>query len=441
MPTLEELRKKFVSSDNVFIPTPENQARRLKSAKERSIKEARVAKARAARYNMTLRSLALKSSQKQKQEEKQDRDKVAEVKAKAAKYNATSRALDIKRTHDKKEQEIADLKTVAETKAAASKYNMTKRALPLSVVRKDKDNIEKALGANVAPTLAKEALSAVAANQIEEEAVEVAEEDSLLEVEKDETKKIEMGDLATALESGDDDAVNRSILKTFLETNAPNELPNLEKLLVEYSGRLQELFDDLIEKYPGPHDAEIDGEIKAAKEIAGDVDEDEENVSSPDFEDAESLVADSADADSLIAAEATKRYSEGYKSIILEVEEDPRAAEEIKAVYEETKKNNDDLGRAVSEYGQKRKSRKKAPSISSEDSLVVAPEEPADASAGYIVEVDAVKQEESDKATRWAVQLKQPTVDLHSKLVQQGMNEAQAAKMVEELENSTSEML
>jgi len=44
--------------------------------------------------------------------------------------------------------------------------------------------------------------------------------------------------------------------------------------------------------------------------------------------------------------------------------------------------------------------------------------------------------------TQWAVQLKSPNTDLKAKLIQQqGMNEEQAAKMVQELEENTSEML
>jgi len=410
MPTLEQLRKKFEVPNGAFIPTPENQARRMKQQQDRAAKESRIAKARAARYNMTLRSLALKQAQDQRKKAEADMKKVEEVKAKAAKYNATSRALDIKRGQEETQKTKRDQQIAIENKKKAAKYNMTKRALPLSVVKKDQVNIGKALGINVMPDVAKETLTAVATNQIEEEPIEIevtVDEDDLLEVEKvgleverdddddddEPVQKIEMGDLATALESGDDDAVNRSILITFLETNAPKELPKLEEYLVEYRDRLQELFDILIEKYPGPHDAELDGQQKADKEIVGDVDEDT-MVTSPDFENAEEITGD-VDDDSIIALEATKGFRDSYNSTIEGAEEDPGAVIAIEERWEETQENTEELRKEVSEYNQKslkRKPKNRPPSISSDDSLVIAPEEPAGATAGYITEVVAGKK-------------------------------------------------
>lgn len=244
-----------------------------------------------------------------------------------------------------------------------------------------------------------------------------------------------MGDLNNVLESGDDGAINRSIIAQYLETHAPDELPNLENYLKEYKDNPHELFDMLIEKYErSPDDAAIEGEQKAAREVAGDVNEE---TWDDDFKNAEELEADDASV--------VEEIKTSYEDTIKEAEADPEKAKELSMKHSVIEKNNEELSSALDGYKKKRESRissvmSRKSTIASIDSLV-----PVDPNSGYITEIKAKpkKKDSPTGATTWAVAIKSQNHNLVQKLEKQGMSKKDAMEMADMLtrEENTSEML
>ena len=173
-----------------------------------------------------------------------------------------------------------------------------------AVVHSNQQKMAQALDDQVTADLAKEVVEAVAnhvasiGNTIEDVSIpekkKLATLASALRVsgsdveeelfdndDEEEVHSFVMEDLAKAVAEGDDDGVDRAILKTFLEEHAPARLDELEELLDKYQGQeMDVLFKELVAKYPDPASAEQQGERNAISNILEDktVEDNEEDV-------------------------------------------------------------------------------------------------------------------------------------------------------------------
>ncbi|GBG24772.1 Hypothetical Protein FCC1311_009902 [Hondaea fermentalgiana] len=326
--------------------TPEAQERKLREERDKQRQAVKIAKARAARYNMTLRALSIKSVREQTEAQRKDRAAVREAQERAKKYNMTSRALALVATKNQRNVARAFDSSVspetakqiiravathqASTAAAVNDPNATEKqqlaaaakALKVSelveqVIEEEDDEEEEEEEEEVqeaeedeeeeeeaaveedeqtAEAEAHEEEVEVVEEEEEEEETEDEEEEDEIEEEEEEAGVTEVEeedddeedgfvdeDLADAVMSKDDDAVNRAILKQFLETHAPHRVDEVDALMAEYAGRdISELFDELNETYPDPAEAQVEGEQRALQEAmngkidADDADEDNE---------------------------------------------------------------------------------------------------------------------------------------------------------------------
>lgn len=491
------IREKFAKGGS-SIPTPESQFKQMKKSKADNARAIRVAKARAARYNMTLRALAIKSS------------------IQTTKLQSST---------------ITDKKKVSKENA---KYKATKRGLQVAggVTAKDRVNISKALNEEVSPTIARNMIKAVAKKnyaenqaktralrkaskkllteepaQEEDEDVKTDDEDSFAEVEEEKEvveeteaveevkeerpkKKIEMTGVQEAIKAGDEDALNKAILKNFLASHAPHMEDKADELLGQFNSKLDLLFKTLLKKFPDETDAEISGEQKADKEVADAVESgdkvlppeaeippaaDEEGEESDDdsmvmdetqidkFEEEEKpkpvvntkpktvmkemkvedftldLISD--DEDSFVEVQDEK-FEDGYNKTLERAEKGNIGVMKSLARRRTTLKLNDELSKQVEEY--KKEERKSIMSLKTleedgeddDDSLVESP---------YIVNLEETIEEdnkgEEEAPVRWAVQFENKNYALKKKLLKQGLTEDQVAQLVDNLDNNTSEML
>lgn len=473
---LAAIRQKFQNNSSSYIPTPESQFGKIKKSKREQMKAVKIAKARAARYNMTLRSLAIKTNQ-----------------------NVSK----MQRTDIKKKKETAE---------RASKYNMTSRALSInSVNKKDQQNIAKALDPNVSPTVAKDVLSAVAHKRHEEDVQAttalvrpnkpsknkrslapppkksslVAKKEEAAGSEKKEeekAKRIEMQGVGAALAAGDENALNKAILLNFLQTNAPKMTGQVDVMLEEYKEQLEVLFDKILNKFPDAADAEVNGRLKAEKEIAEAVenkdvdlaskeapkveeapveeddadDEEDSMIMSPDNIDKleddppaeagkvvanavnETVDVEDDDDDSLIV-DADAAFKDEYEATIKAAEVNPiEIAVKSLANRKSTVRLDNELKTALNTtYNEKKSLVSVAESI---DSLVQA-DAPSMLEGGYIVSAELEEAEQKEEPSRWAVQFQNKNFALKQKLLKQGLSKQQVEDLVDNLDSNTSEML
>lgn len=487
------LRAKFQKgAEGGQVPTPENQLTRMSQAKRNQQKAVRIAKARAARYNMTLRSLAIKTNTKVTKMQRKDLEKKKAVQQEAA------------------------------------KYNMTSRALPVSSVvpYKDRDNLGKALSSNVSPAIAKEVLHVVAQKRHDEDVKQTkdvirttvlkrenrAPSKNYLDrapVEKQvpvQTKlptdrkntnvttngkpkaRIEMGGMQAALASGNEDAINKVILTNFLEASAPHLTDKVDFFVDKYRNRMQDLFDSMLAEYPGAEDAKISGRNKADKEIveASQPIVENKEPEMEDFPDHDSLPPpaqaeveaveeqdeDDFSQDSLVRVEETRAapkktlmqealeelgenedsivvnvenaYQDGYESVIMAAEESPEAQQQLSAERRETVMREDqDLNEQLTTTYQAEREKLEQPrkesfqSFISMDSIVEVPTPIED---GYIVAADLEEPEDEQETSRWAVQIgaRNPLAD---KLQNQNLSQEQIDELVTNFNMYTSDMM
>lgn len=382
MANFEELKKKFGGGS---APTPENQNKKLKSEREKQKLAITIARARAARYNMTLRSLALKATMEQQKQRKMDRAKLEAAKKEASKYNATSRAI------------------------------MTQHGRPTR--KEDIDNLNKSLNEEVTPLIAQEVMEVVAINQMgvdeligqTEEKEEEGSEEKGKEVEEEEGEAhFEMSNLQEAVKNNDEGGINRAILTDFLESHAPEELEHLDEKLKEYEGREQLLFDYYTEKYPSPVDAKKEGEIKAQEEIfgaEGEVEKIEDTFIKPQNEDAKKMVEEERE--------------KGYEATIKTAEENPESVEEMSKERDRRRKSDMELVKETKKYE------------SIEEDL-----KNADLSHQTYIMGGTLEKKQDDDAEKWHVTV-EPSAELGSKLKKLGLDEKDAEK----IEENVSEML
>lgn len=95
--------------------------------------------------------------------------------------------------------------------------------------------------------------------EAEAAAAAVTAEESVREEEPsiDDGAKFEMTSLNKALEQGNDDAINKAIVKDFLQEHDPSKVNEVDKLMAENKGQEGKLMQELVEKYSDPAAAEI----------------------------------------------------------------------------------------------------------------------------------------------------------------------------------------
>ena len=402
MSKLAELRKKFEGGS---APTPENQLTKIKSEREKQklagvfrvfiwfpietlifVAIVTIARARAARYNMTLRSLALKATMEQQKRRKMEREKLEAAKKEAAKYNATKRAI------------------------------MTQQGRPTR--KEDIDNLNKSLNEEVTPLIAQEVMEVVAINQMGVDELIAGEKQEEQQEEKKEEGQddthFEMTNLQQAVKDKDEGGINRAILTDFLEVHAPEELKNLDDKLKEYEGREQLLFDYYTEKYPSPAEAKKEGEIKAQEEILGEEGEAEkieETFLKPKNEDAQKVVEEERE--------------KGYEETIKAAEENPEKVEEMAKERQRRRKSDEELVSETKKYE-------------------TLEEELKDTDVGqqsYIMGGTLEKKTEED-SDKWVVKV-EPSAALGSQLQKLGLPEQRANVIDDNMEKkeNLSEML
>lgn len=351
-----------------------------------------IARARAARYNMTLRSLALKATMQQQKQRKVDREKVEAAKKQAAKYNATKRAL------------------------------MTQQGRPTR--KEDIDNINKSLNEEVTPLIAQEVMEVVAINQMGvDELIGKTGEDDEDEEKQEETEEkeesgeahFEMTNLQEAVKNKDESGINRAILSDFLEVHAPEELKNLDNMLKEYEGREQLLFDYYTEKYPSPAEAKKEGEIKAQEEILGEEGESvkvEETFLKPKDEDAKKMVEEERE--------------KGYEETIKAAEENPKSIDEMAKERQRRRKSDEELVEETQKY----------------ETLDEDVKESDVGNQSYIMGGTLEKTEDEDKE-KWVVKVEPSAGLLGSQLKKLGLPEQHANEIGENVgkKENVSEML
>jgi len=243
------------------LMTPEEQARRHKEQREHGIQQAKLARARAARYNMTVRALALKSVKKNSAERDEQIAAAREARSRAAKYQMTSRSLTLAVSKNRKTVGLAlggsaDPKVAKKlVEEAAKQYSAITGK---TVVAEEEDGMEERDATN-------------GSSETSESLTEDYDDDSSF----DETKMIVMKDLKAAIDSGDEDRVNRVILEDFLKDHAPDRLVEIDELLEKYQGeKLELLFEDLTKSYPDPAEhSDIDPSEKVTAKLLKRLDE------------------------------------------------------------------------------------------------------------------------------------------------------------------------
>jgi hypothetical protein len=115
---------------------------------------------------------------------------------------------------------------------------------------------------------------AAAASEAEAEAETEPEREGSVEGEG-EGQVIVMEELAKAVAQGDEEGVNRAILKDFLEEHAPERVDEVEKMLESEGGNVDKLFTELVEQYPDPAEkTEGEGAESGSQSKSGEEDED-----------------------------------------------------------------------------------------------------------------------------------------------------------------------
>ncbi|CAK9037724.1 Uncharacterized protein SCF082_LOCUS22293 [Durusdinium trenchii] len=337
------VKERLKQWESAAVPlTPEAQERKLREEREKQRKAVKIARARAARYNMTLRSLAIKTVREQSEQQKKDAQAVMEAKERAKKYVMTSRALTI--VSNKNQRNLAKtfdpdvdpqlakdmIKAVAkhqvETEAAINdpsasekqRMSAAAKALDLPVIESDEEDDEDRVKEEPLNRSSAESSSPKAAaaeeededDDEEQDAAKAADDDEDPEEDEDEDAGIVNEDLARAVAQGDEQGVNRAILKSFLEEHAPERLDEIDELLEKYQGLdVSQLFEELAATYPDPAEAEYEGEHKALEDIKESgvpepVDDEQDDDDEGDDED------DDEEDDGLDAVERHRREAE-----------------------------------------------------------------------------------------------------------------------------------
>mmetsp|Transcript_6101 Transcript_6101/g.10847 ORF Transcript_6101/g.10847 Transcript_6101/m.10847 type:complete len:550 (+) Transcript_6101:172-1821(+) len=308
MPT-SAFQARLAKWESSSVPlTPEAQERKIREERERQKGAVKLARARATRYNMTLRAMSLKSVKEQADQKKKDMQALREAKDRAKKFNMTSRALELVTVRNQRNVSRALDSSVnpaiaKEVLEAAAFYQANSESSVTNPSLSEKKRLANAV------RLVESSMVEVPSSDIEsdseedDEEVEPEEEDEEQaqkddsanededeDEDEDEAPKgekedeaeadsldedgvIVMEELAIAVAEGDEDGVNRAILKEFLEEHAPERVGEVDDLLEQYQGsNIDVLFQELVSTYPDPGQAAAEGEqsalAKAMKEAA-----------------------------------------------------------------------------------------------------------------------------------------------------------------------------
>jgi hypothetical protein len=257
--------------------------------KKKDLASVQAARERAMKFNMTSRALGIVAARNQKNVAKALDSDVspslarkmveaaalyqAEAEAEATDPNVSERDRLLKAASlvDKSAELVAP--GDADEEAPAEDKHATRR----SVVRPQKmrRSAARAGSADKADKRKSSAASEAAAAAAEAEAETEPEREGSVEGEG-EGQVIVMVELAKAVAQGDEEGVNRAILKDFLEEHAPERVDEVEKMLESEGGNVDKLFTELVEQYPDPAEKmEGEGAESGSKSKAGEEDKDE----------------------------------------------------------------------------------------------------------------------------------------------------------------------
>jgi hypothetical protein len=242
-----------------------------------------VAKARAARYNLTLRSMELqnavnnsKASALKKKDEappagrrvsnlgkKSQRNVEAQHEAVATAMNhrrnptmskqlveAAAAAVDAHISQEEAKPSMSEAAKAKEEAEAAALVAAQEEEARILAEQEAKEEAEKRADAQTeaaAAAAAAAAAQAAAAEALKPEPVPEPEQGA----------SFEMTSLQDALDTGDQDAINKAVVTEFIAGHDPAKLPEVEKMLEENKGKEAELMKDLAEQYADPVEVEI----------------------------------------------------------------------------------------------------------------------------------------------------------------------------------------
>lgn len=304
--TVAQMRKRIEAQNAKPILSPAQIAERERNNDSSRKRAIRVAKARAARYNMTLRSMTIQSAMKMQQIREEDMQSIKDVKAKASKYSATSRgiALAVPRKHfdnlghaldaygnpkhalqlveavaehvagaevddpeDYVQEEEShtlsaeDKMEIAETSSRRKSIKSVKSVKSVkrgSSLRASIDTMRNSITKALATHTSTKSMASEVHSDSGDTVTETEGGRSRTSSTDSTPDGFYMSSLATAIQKGDEDEVNKAILKEFLEEHDPSRLDEVDELLLEYHGREADLFTALTEEYPDPSESFVD---------------------------------------------------------------------------------------------------------------------------------------------------------------------------------------
>lgn len=261
---------------------------KARSQKERERIQIETAKKMASRFNLTYRALALSTAKQAAENRAKDMQAAREAKENAAKYQMTARALQMSSTgtatgrvnvlnHDnddapaeveeveeEKPPVLQDLSTLAvqeeNVEVAAPPATPPPRVLSTASEGLEDEAQDQVSEMPVSPRRKKNTTAATATDDFDDAAsmvnVPVPRDEDLLstiterEEDEDEHDAFWLPDLSTALERGDDTAINLAIIQSFFVQFDPSRVAEAPELLQAHAGREEQLMESLNMEYP-----------------------------------------------------------------------------------------------------------------------------------------------------------------------------------------------
>jgi len=269
----------------------------------------------------------------------------------------------------------------------------------------------------------------------------------------DEGATIVMGDLAKAVAQGDEDGMNRAILKDFLKQHAPERLDEVDDLLQQYEGsNMDTLFQELMNAYPdSDDDSGQDALEKAMKEAMSggeDEDEDENVIERQRREKEEAEAAEAARQEALSKKQRAKEEAEAKAKAEHEAQQDKMLKEQLD-VYAKTnpaKKTTSEViaDKVVTEKAASKrlsKSLERASASPAASPSKPAPEKKKSIAGGFILSA-SIRNSGSRPASERASVSSKWAVNVQPRLLRERMRKAGVAeKDIEALMSEESDML
>jgi len=258
---------------------------KVRSQAERERIQVETAKKMASRFNLTFRALALQAAKKAADERKRDMEAARQAKEAAAKFQMTARALKMSSTGTAKGKvDVLNAPATPKVKVAASAPAPAPKLTTLEDLAKEQQKASDSIAVAAPPPVAhdpeelemlratrpstsdgREEEDAVTELRKEEDDASVIVNDANFdtlsritevtrEQDHEEHDAFRMPTLATALQSGDDNAINVAVVRSFLEEHDPSRINEAAELVAAHKGREEQLMEALNEQYPPVND-------------------------------------------------------------------------------------------------------------------------------------------------------------------------------------------